>query len=102
MEALPQACISQDHQSGCQLTTQVRWRADQRISACLELAREPLHCWTAQARGEWQLTLMLDGVQSLQLIDPQDRRLYSELQLQVQVTAPKKTRRRLRAPWGLF
>lgn len=102
LEALPQVCIGETAGQACQLRTVVSWQADQNISACLQLADKDIHCWNDGTEGSWQLSLELHGPQQLLLVDALNRQPYAQLQLQINLTTPQKTRRRLRAPWGIF
>ncbi|MEN0038769.1 MAG: DUF3019 domain-containing protein [Cellvibrio sp.] len=102
LQSKPNRCVALHQGQVCYQDIVLYWHADRSGEYCIyqKQAQEPLHCWQAQASGEYRYAFASDSPVQLQLVSMNNKTPVAEMQIDVAWVYKANTRRKTH--WRLF
>jgi hypothetical protein len=102
LQSKPNRCVALHQGQVCYQEVILYWHADRTGEYCLyqQQAQEPLHCWQAQASGEYRYAFASDTPVQMQLVSMNDKTRLAEAQIDIAWVYKANTRRKTH--WRLF
>lgn len=102
LQSKPNRCVALHQGQVCYQEIILYWHADRSGEYCLyqKQAQEPLHCWQAQASGEYRYAFASDTPVQVQLVSMNNKTQVAETQIDIAWVYKANTRRKTH--WRLF